>query len=193
MKRTVLALSCLTLAQACMLPTHVSAQPATGQTTSAASPSISANTRQFVTQVSISDLFELATARLAQARGTDEQKAFAARMIEDHGKTSSELKRFIVVGKFDVDVPSQLDAVHQSRYDALNMARGDEFTALYAAQQVEAHNEAIALFESYAASGDHPELKAWAAKTLPALKHHLEMAQTLNPNSGKAAAAPTSK
>ncbi|MGP9813788.1 DUF4142 domain-containing protein [Rhodopseudomonas sp. NSM] len=194
MKRAAIALSCLTLAaQAYAFPTHVSAQPATTQTGTAASPSISANTQQFISKVAISDLFELATARLAEARGTEQQKAFAARMIEDHGKTSSELKRFIVVGKFDVDVPSQLDAAHQAKYDALNKARGDEFAALYASQQVEAHNQAIALFEGYAASGDHPELKAWAAKTLPALKHHLEMAQTLNPNSGKAAAAPTSK
>ena len=33
--------------------------------------------------------------------------------------------------------------------------------------------------ERYAQGGDNPELKAWAGKTLPALKHHLEMAENL--------------
>ncbi|ABD06214.1 conserved hypothetical protein [Rhodopseudomonas palustris HaA2] len=193
MKRAAIALSCLTLAaQICLLPTQVSAQPATNQTGSGAAVRISADTQKFIQQVTISDLFELATARLALARGTDAQKAFANRMIEDHGKTSAELKRFIVVGKVDIDVPSQLDSAHQGKYDALNNARGEEFTALYTAQQVEAHNQAIALFERYAANGDNAELKEWAANTVPALKHHLQMAQALDRQGGQAA-APASK
>jgi putative membrane protein len=47
------------------------------------------------------------------------------------------------------------------------------------AQQVTAHQDAVALFESYAKGGDDPELKKWAAKTLPNLKRHLTMAQKL--------------
>lgn len=42
-----------------------------------------------------------------------------------------------------------------------------------------AHKEAVSLFERYAKGGDNSELKDWAAKTLPTLKHHLEMAQEL--------------
>jgi putative membrane protein len=38
----------------------------------------------------------------------------------------------------------------------------------------------VSLFERYANGGDNPDLKAWAGKTLPALKHHLEMAQKLD-------------
>jgi putative membrane protein len=30
--------------------------------------------------------------------------------------------------------------------------------------------------------GEDPKLKDWAGKTLPALKHHLEMAQALDKN-----------
>jgi putative membrane protein len=30
------------------------------------------------------------------------------------------------------------------------------------------------LFDRYAKGGDNEKLKGWAAKTLPALKHHLE-------------------
>jgi putative membrane protein len=40
----------------------------------------------------------------------------------------------------------------------------------------------VSLFERYADGGDDPKLQDWAGKTLPALKHHLEMAQTLYKN-----------
>jgi putative membrane protein len=48
--------------------------------------------------------------------------------------------------------------------------------------QVSAHKDAVSLFERYAKSGENPKLKDWAGKTLPALQHHLEMAQNLNKN-----------
>ena len=45
--------------------------------------------------------------------------------------------------------------------------------------QVSAHKDAVSLFERYAKGGEDLKLKDWAGKTLPALKHHLEMAQNL--------------
>ena len=45
--------------------------------------------------------------------------------------------------------------------------------------QVDAHKDAVSLFQRYAKGGDNPDLKDWAGKTLPALQHHLEMAQNL--------------
>jgi putative membrane protein len=46
--------------------------------------------------------------------------------------------------------------------------------------QVSAHKDAVSLFERYAKGGDDAKLKDWAGKTLPALQHHLEMAQEMN-------------
>jgi putative membrane protein len=46
--------------------------------------------------------------------------------------------------------------------------------------QVSAHKNAVSLFERYSKSGDNPKLKDWAGKTLPALQHHLDMAQAMN-------------
>jgi putative membrane protein len=43
-----------------------------------------------------------------------------------------------------------------------------------------AHEDAVSLFERYSKGSDNPDLKSWAGKTLPALKHHLEMAKALN-------------
>jgi hypothetical protein len=44
--------------------------------------------------------------------------------------------------------------------------------------QVSAHKDAVSLFERYAKGGEDPKLKYWAAKTLPALQHHLRWRRT---------------
>jgi putative membrane protein len=64
----------------------------------------------------------------------------------------------------------------------LNDAKPQDFARYYDPMQVSAHKDAVSLFERYAKSGDNPKLKDWAGKTLPALQHHLEMAQNLNKN-----------
>ena len=55
----------------------------------------------------------------------------------------------------------------------------DEFAATYDPMQVSAHEEAVSLFERYAKGGDNAKLKDWAGKTLPALRHHVQMAQQI--------------
>ena len=52
---------------------------------------------------------------------------------------------------------------------------GSEFDRAYDEMQQQAHEEAVALFSDYARNGDNPDVKAWAAKTLPHLREHLEM------------------
>jgi len=70
-----------------------------------------------------------------------------------------------------------LVSAHQSKLDRLKGLSGADFSSSFRSMQVDAHKDAVILFERYAESGDHADLKSWAGKTLPALKHHLEMAQ----------------
>lgn len=44
----------------------------------------------------------------------------------------------------------------------------------------QAAKDEVSLFERYAKGGDNGDLKAWAGKTLPALQHHLDMAERLS-------------
>ncbi len=46
------------------------------------------------------------------------------------------------------------------------------------------HQKAVALFTKESTNGKDPELKAFATKTLPTLKEHLEMAKKLPGDSG---------
>jgi putative membrane protein len=136
--------------------------------------------QDFVNKVAISDMFEIQSSRLALAKQPDKDtKPFAEKMIRDHQKTSNELKALVKGGKVKAELPTSLDSEHQKMLDELKAKSGKEFDSNYDQIQVKAHEDAVALFDAYAQGGDNPELKRWAAKTLPHLKEHLTMAEKL--------------
>jgi putative membrane protein len=100
-------------------------------------------------------------------------------MITDHTKTSSELKQLVSSGDVKAEIPSALDSSSQSKVDKLKNAKPENFSSDFDSMQVSAHKDAVSLIERYAKGGDNPKLKDWAAKTVPHLRHHLEMAQGL--------------
>lgn len=141
---------------------------------------ISPSTADFVKQAATSDMLEIEAAKIAQDRGNAEEKKFAEQMIKDHTKTTADIKALIVSGDLKAELPTALDSSSQSKLDSLKSATPENFAATYDPMQVNAHKDAVSLFERYADGGDNPKLKDWAGKTLPALKHHLEMAQQMN-------------
>lgn len=144
---------------------------------------IAPKTQDFVTEAAQSDMLEIETSKLAQANGNASIKAFAAQMVTDHTKTSAELKAAVADNKIAVTLPSALDKAHQDKLDKLRKLQGADFVKEYKSMQVSAHKDAVSLFERYSKGGENPTLKAWAGKTLPALQHHLQMAQDLDKKS----------
>ncbi len=140
------------------------------------------STQEFVTKVAVSDMFEVESSKLALQRTKDQRvRQFADMMVKDHTKTSNELKA--MVKKMDgVQVPTSMDADHQNKIKQLQSATGPQFDQQYRMQQIQGHETAVKLFEGYAQSGDNNELKAWAEKTLPHLRTHLQHAQALPPS-----------
>jgi len=144
---------------------------------------VSPSTADFVKQVAISDMFEIESNKVGQQKGNAEEKTFASQMVTDHTKTSTELKGLVSGGKVKAELPTALDSSHQSKLDKLKGASGNDFSSQFNSMQVDAHKDAVDLFERYSKGGDNADLKDWAGKTLPALKHHLEMAQNLGKKS----------
>jgi putative membrane protein len=140
---------------------------------------IAPKTQDFITEAANSDMLEIAAAKIAQQKGNADEKTFAAQMVTDHTRTSADIKQLIDTGAVKAELPKALNPSSQSKIDKLNNAGADEFAASYDPMQVAAHEEAVSLFERYANGGDNAKLKDWAGKTLPALQHHLQMAQQL--------------
>ncbi|MBP1884316.1 DUF4142 domain-containing protein [Sinorhizobium mexicanum] len=136
-------------------------------------------TEDFVKEVSMSDMFELESSKVAVERTDGATKAFAQQMIQDHQKTTAELKALIDGGKVKAAPATAMSEDNQETLNELKGLQGAEFNEQYREDQVEAHEDAVDVFKRYAEEGDNPDLKAWAAKTLPALEHHLQTARDL--------------
>ena len=134
---------------------------------------ISPTTPDFVKEVAISDMFEIESSKLAQQKGNAAEKTFASQMVTDHTKTSTELKGLVTGGKVKLRGES-----------------GKDFSSDYDSMQVSAHKDAVSLFERYAKGGENADLKNWTGKTLPALKHHLDMAQGLKKSPNRTLGVP---
>lgn len=173
MKRIALVTGCLLIA------TPVFAQSLGEKTGVNSTLGISPTTADFVKEVAISDMFEIASNRMAEDKGNAGEKSFAAMMVTDHTKTSSELKELVRSGKVKAEIPPDIDSAHQSKLDKLKGLNGEDFSSNFDSIQVDAHKDAVNLFERYSKGGDNADLKDWAGKTLPALQHHLDMAQNL--------------
>jgi len=140
---------------------------------------IAPSTEDFVLQAAQSDMFEVQSSELAAKNGGDKVRDFATQMVEAHNKTSEQLKS-AVAGGVKATIPPEMSSAQMKMMDDLKSRKGDDLGDQYVDDQVSAHKDAVSLFERYGEGGDNPELKAWAAKTLPELKHHLEMAQQLD-------------
>jgi putative membrane protein len=175
--KTALALASL----AVMLASPVLAQSAAEKAGVNSVMGVAPKTEDFVTEAAASDMFEIESSKLAIERSQDPAtKTFAQQMITDHMKTSDELKGLVSGGKVKAMIPTSMSSAQQSMLDDLKKMNGDDFTKQYHSDQEDVHEDAVDLFKRYGNEGDNADLKAWAAKTRPALEHHLMMAKGMN-------------
>ncbi|MDB5715934.1 MAG: hypothetical protein JWO15_3331 [Sphingomonadales bacterium] len=145
---------------------------------SAGSASVSA--ADFVKNAALSDMYEIASSKLAATMATSAGlKKFAAEMITAHTATTAGLKAAIAKDGVKDMPPKALDPEHQALIDALKATKGADFDALYKSQQTDAHTKALALMQGYATSGDQMALKAFASDTAPKVKSHLDMLKSM--------------
>jgi len=174
MKRTMIAFGCILLAGPAF------AQSVGEKTGINSALGVAPTTADFVKEVAISDMFEIESNKVAEQKGNAQEKSFARQMVTDHTKTSTELKALVSSGKVKAELPTAIDSSHQSKLDKLKGSSGKDFSSDFNSYQVSAHKDAVSLFERYAKGGEDAELRDWAGKTLPTLRHHLEMAQELD-------------
>jgi len=131
----------------------------------------------FVTHAAMGGLAEVKLGTLAtQKASSADVKAFGQQMVDDHSKANTELKQ--LASSKGMTLPSDVDAKDQSKYDRLSKLSGAEFDRAYMNEMVSDHRKDVSEFRTESQSGSDPDLKAWAAKTLPTLEHHLQMAES---------------
>ena len=133
----------------------------------------------FVQMASAAGLAEVNLGKMAAERASRaEVKKFGQQMVEDHTKANNELLRLADRKKLP---PAQtMDRKHEEAADRLARLQGDAFDREYMDLMVKDHVEAVDLFTNESKNGKDQDLKAFATKTLPTLKEHLQMAQDLS-------------
>lgn len=135
----------------------------------------------FAKKAAMSDMYEIASSKLAVTMATDPAiKKFAQQMVDGHTATTRALKAAIAKDNVIMLPATALDAEHQALVDALKAAKGANFDTLYKTQQTDVHTKTLATLEGYASAGDKPAVKAFAAETAPKVKSHLDMVKSMS-------------
>jgi putative membrane protein len=152
----------------------------------AATPGVSLNssasgpaTDDFIKSAEQAGSAEVVAAQFAVAHSqSPDVKAFAQRMISDHGAANAQLKDIAV--RKGITVPTDVNSGQTRMMTQLQTQSGAAFDAAYAHAMAHDHTEAVALFKQAAANMKiDNDVRAFAQKTLPTLQDHLTAANKL--------------
>jgi putative membrane protein len=147
----------------------------------AANAAMSMSDQDFADTMGASDMFEIESAKLARTKAASaDVKSFAAMLIIDHNKSTTELKAAAAAAKPAIIPVPKMTAEQEANLAALRTAAaGAAFDAAYLSQQVAAHERALAILKTYAASGGNADFKAFATQTQVPVAMHLDKARAM--------------
>lgn len=153
--------------------TGVSAEAVKAKPAGDASPMMAVDTPTFLKVASGANQFEIDSSKLAKDKGVSGGLQHLADMIiADHTKAGEKL-RATLEAKGNTAPPPELAPKQKKMMEELQSASGKEFETLYLDIQAQAHMEAVALFRTYAGSGDDQEVVGFAKEALPRLETHM--------------------
>ena len=133
---------------------------------------------KFVTTAANDGMAEVAAGKMAQEKAVGTRvKEFAAMMVTDHTKAGDELAALAKTK--NITLPATPDEDAQKKADDLSKKTGKDFDKAYVDHMVDAHENAVKLFTDASQNCKDADLKAFATKTLPTLKMHLDSIKAL--------------
>ena len=126
-----------------------------------------------------SGLAEIEGARLVlRSSNNADVREYAQSIVRDHGRGADELRRIVAARGVTLPLaPTGRHADMVTKLAGVDAADRDE--AFLQRFGLDAHKEAIALFERHAAEGRDPRLRRYADQTLPLLREHMAAAHKL--------------
>lgn len=122
---------------------------------------------------------EVELGTLAQQKAVNTKvKDFGAMMVSDHSKANDEMKA--LAKSKGLTLPTAIDDKEQKVKDDLSTKSGADFDKAYVSNMIDDHKEDIKEFEDASKNCKDPDLKAFAVKTLPVLKMHLDAIQKIH-------------
>ena len=104
--------------------------------------------------------------------------------VDDHSKAADDLKQ--IASSKGIQVPDKLSAKDRMTKDRLSKLSGEQFDRAYMSDMVKDHTQDVADFKLESSSGTDPDVKHFAATTLPTLQDHLRQAKEIAPTTRNA-------
>lgn len=138
--------------------------------------------QKFMMMAAKGGMAEIEMARVAlQKSSNDSVKQYAQKMIDDHTMAGDELKQ--LASTRGVMLPMQPDAKQMAMMAKMQRLSSIKFDMMYVKEAgVKAHQHMEKLFMEESMNGKDMEAKAFAAKTLPVVRMHLQMAREMMMN-----------
>ena len=133
---------------------------------------------KFMMTLATGGMNEIGLSNTALSKSTnDNVKQFAQKMVDDHTQAGNDLKS--LASSKNVTLPMDMDAKHKSENAKLSSLSGSAFDMEYMKTMVKDHEMTVALLQKESTGGKDPDAKALAAKLLPIVQGHLDMAKSM--------------
>jgi putative membrane protein len=190
MKKLLITISCAGLIAGCANNDEEVSVGASGSASSSASGvadvteardtagQLDAADARFVRTAAESGMMEVRMGQLIkESAQSTELREFGEKLVTDHTRANLELNQ--IAARKGATPPLHPGEKHEKMIDQLAKLKGAEFDRAAQKHAVMHHQEDVQLFEKASKNLKDTELKAFAEKTLPTLKEHLEMAKKL--------------
>ena len=129
--------------------------------------------KQFMLNAAAGGNTEIAASKIALDRSDNDRiKQFANMMVTDHSKAGDELKQ--IAGQKNVMLPDSVLPPQHQELQTLRTTSARNFNSAYISAMVKGHRGAVDLFENGSKNCENSDVKAFASKTLPVIKMHLD-------------------
>lgn len=138
------------------------------------------DTNEFAVEAANGGMMEVELGRMAEEKGmSNDVKEFGKMMVADHSKANDELKT-IATAK-NITLPATIGEDKQEHVNDLTKLSGKEFDKKYVSMMLDDHQKDVNAFQKASENKDmDPEVKAFAAKTLPTLQQHLDRIKAID-------------
>lgn len=132
----------------------------------------------FLMTAASSNMLEIELGKMAVQNASDQKvKDFGQMMVDHHTKAHQEL--MTLASQSNTTLPQTMMPMHQEMVQKLSGKTGTDFDEDYMDTMETAHKMDIAMFEAKSSNATDQNVKAFAAKLLPELQKHRQMATDL--------------
>jgi len=133
---------------------------------------------RFLRKAALCNLGAISMSEMALKRNLPaDDRAFAEKMISEHKAARGELET--LAKSKGVSVPTALNEDLQKKGQELGAKKDKDFPEAYMECQIDAHDDAVDLFDDASDDAKDADVRAFAVKMLPTLKSHLAEAKQL--------------